>query len=458
MISIDNSSFRDYHSLVGYDGSKIKRLLHIDYIKHYRKLIDSGLYDNLVQKKLLVAHDENKSNFNVDYTIELTPQTIPFISYPYEWSFNQLKDAAILTLEINKIALEYGMILKDSSVYNVQFYGSKPIFIDTASFEIYDEGKPWSAYQQFCRHFLAPLALCSYKDLNLKQLFLSNIDGIPLALCNKLLPRSSLLNLGIFLHIWLNALGLRTKSINKSTKLSTYKQSKAKVIAIQEHLLSTIKKLNWKLGQSQWANYYVNTNYSKNDEIQKESIVSLWVGQLGVSTILDLGANDGRYSRLLAKQADLVISTDYDETAIELNYLLSKKMDLNNVQTLHLDFANPAPAIGFANCERKSFLQRVDVDLILALALIHHLVITHDLPFEKLASQLAKMTRFLIIEFPQREDEKVIQISQAKPYQYKSYTHENFINSFGQYFNLKSVEVISGNNRSIYLYERKVEA
>ena len=134
------------------------------------------------------------------------------------------------------------------------------------------------------------------------------------------------------------------------------------------------------------------------------------------------------------------------------------KMDLNNVQTLHLDFANPAPAIGFANCERKSFLQRVDVDLILALALIHHLVITHDLPFEKLASQLAKMTRFLIIEFPQREDEKVIQISQAKPYQYKSYTHENFINSFGQYFNLKSVEVISGNNRSIYLYERKVEA
>ena len=160
---------------------------------------------------------------------------------------------------------------------------------------------------------------------------------------------------------------------------------------------------------------------------------------------------------MLAEHADLIISADYDKAAVEFNYMISKQMDVYNVQTLLLDIANPTPGIGFENLERKSFLQRVNVDLIVALALIHHLVITHDLPFDRVANQLAKMGRYLIIEFPQREDEKVIQISQSKPQQYMSYTHESFVKAFEQYFKLKSVELIPGNNRLIYLYERNIE-
>ncbi len=448
---IEGASFRDNHSTVGYEEGRVKRLLHRDYLPHYEKFIKSGLYDCLAEKKLIVRHYEQPSNINSSYPLELIPEEIPFISYPYEWSFNQLKDAAILTLEINKISLTYGMILKDASAFNVQFSGNRPIFIDTASFEIYEEGKTWHAYQQFCRHFIAPLALCSYTDIRFKQFLLSNLDGIPIEFCKKMLPKASLFNSGLFLHIWLNAIGLKAKfGVG-----STYKQPKAKLLAIQEHLLNTIKQLNWKSGQTEWSNYYTQTNYSKYDGVQKERIVSLWTEQLNVNSILDLGANDGRYSRLLKDQASFILSTDYDEKAVDLNYLFSKEQSVENVQTIHLNFVNPTPAIGYGNQERKSFLERVNADLILALALIHHLFITHDIPFEKIAALLAKMGKYLIIEFPLPDDEKVQQIAQNKPHQFKNYCQESFLKAFDRFYTMKAVEEITGNKRLIYLYERK---
>jgi hypothetical protein len=452
---IEKSSFRDYHSVIGYEKDAIKRLLHKDYLPHYNQLITSGLYDLLVKKKLLVAHQENKSNLNPDYPIELLPDKVPFVSYPYEWTFNQLKDAAILTLEINKIALEHGMILKDASAFNVQFVGPNPIFIDTASFIIYEEGQAWSAYQQFCRHFLSTLALSQYGDIQLRKLLLVNIDGIPLALCKKMLPIKSWFNSGIFLHIWLNALGQTASPRNRKTTQTSLQQSKKKLLVMQEHLLNTVTAFIGKVHKSQWANYYDNTNYSKNDEVQKEEIVSTMTQQLNVNSILDLGANNGRYSRLLAKQVDFVLSTDYDEVATDSNYRIAKAQSIQNVQTLHLDLVNPTPSIGFANQERKSFLERLEVDLVLALALVHHLTITHDISFDQLAEQLAKMGKYLIIEFPQRDDEKVLIIAQGKPNQYQNYHQENFESAFNQFYQLKSLQNVNGNGRLLYCYERK---
>jgi SAM-dependent methyltransferase len=452
----EKSSFRDYHSILGHEKGAIKRLLHKDYLPHYLQLITSGLYNRLIEKKLLVAHQENTSNLNPDYPIELVPDRIPFISYPYEWTFNQLKDAAILTLEINRIALEHGMILKDANAFNVQFIGPNPVFIDTASFVKYEEGQAWSAYQQFCRHFLAPLALSHFGDIQLRKLLLSNIDGISLHLCKKMLPLKSCFNSGIFLHIWLNALGQKPSKRQRENKKLAYTQSKQKLLAVQEHLLSTLKSLNSQSVKSQWAYYYENTNYTKNDETQKEEILSAMTQQLNVSSILDLGANEGRYSRLLAEQVNFVLSTDYDEVAIAKNYNIAKSKAIENLQTLHLNLVNPTPAIGFANQERKSFLERVGVDLVLALALVHHLTITHDLSFEQLAKQLAQMGKYLIIEFPSREDEKVLIIAQGKPNQYQNYHRENFEAAFGKFYHLKSSQTIRGNNRLLYCYERKV--
>ena len=453
---IENASFRDYHSIIGYEKDAIKRLLHKDYLPHYLQLINSGLYNHLIEKKLLVAHQENTSNLNPDYPIELVPDRVPFISYPYEWTFNQLKDAALLTLEINRISLEYGMILKDASAFNVQFIGPNPVFIDTASFVKYEEGQAWIAYQQFCRHFLAPLALSDYGDIQLRKLILSNIDGISLDLCKKMLPLKSCFNSGIFLHIWLNSLAQKPTKRQRENKKLFYTQSKQKLLAVQENLLSSLKSLNSQHDKSQWADYYENTNYTKNDETQKEKYLLSMTKLLNVSSILDLGANEGRYSRLLSKQVSFVLSTDYDEIAIAKNYNIAKEEAIENILTLHLNIVNPTPAIGFANQERKSFLERVGVDLVLALALVHHLTITHDLSFEQLAKQFSKMGKNLIIEFPPREDEKVIIIAQGKPNQYQNYHRENFEAAFGKFYHLKSSQTIHGNNRILYCYERKV--
>ncbi len=152
---------------------------------------------------LLIKHEEiesEKSTFP-NVFLSIRPSQIPFISYPYEWSFSQLKDAALLTLNIQNIALEYNMSLKDASAYNVQFNDGKPIFIDTLSFEKYKANQPWVAYQQFCEHFLAPLVLMSRVDMRLNKLLCTNIDGIPIEIASKLLPITTYFKFGLLAHV-----------------------------------------------------------------------------------------------------------------------------------------------------------------------------------------------------------------------------------------------------------------
>jgi len=192
------SSFRDPSGFLFEKDGELYRQINVSYFKDYDMLMTSGLYKELIDKKLLIPHKEQ------GYEI-IKPEKIPFISYPYEWTFSQLKDTALLTLKIMKISLEHGMILKDASAYNVQFIGCKPIFIDTLSFEKYKEGEAWVAYKQFCQHFLAPLALMAYMDVRLNSLFKSFIDGIPLDLANKLLPIKAKMKPSLFMHLSLNS-------------------------------------------------------------------------------------------------------------------------------------------------------------------------------------------------------------------------------------------------------------
>ena len=166
------SSFRDPSGFLFVNEGNLYRQINKSYQNEFDKIMDSGLYDELVEKELLIPHEESSTESPQSekcYKI-IKPKLIDFISYPYEWSFSQLKDAALITLKIQKIALEYGLTLKDCSAYNVQFFNGKPIFIDTLSFEIYQEGQFWKGYRQFCQHFLSPLALMSHKDIRLNQL------------------------------------------------------------------------------------------------------------------------------------------------------------------------------------------------------------------------------------------------------------------------------------------------
>ena len=155
------SSFRDPSGFVFAENGRVYRQINNGFAEHFDQFMSSGLYDVLVSKGYLVAHEDvTASNIQrgPDCYRVIAPEIIPYIAYPYEWSFSQLQDAAMLTLRIQTVALQHGYILKDASAYNVQFKDGKPVFIDTLSFEPYVEGAPWVAYRQFCQHFLAPLA------------------------------------------------------------------------------------------------------------------------------------------------------------------------------------------------------------------------------------------------------------------------------------------------------------
>ncbi|MFT3750752.1 MAG: hypothetical protein QM768_20740 [Agriterribacter sp.] len=203
--TIHPSSYRDPAGFIFEYEGKIYRQINKCYADNYGLLISSGLYTELLKKDMLIAHkevEENLTGSNNWYTT-LLPEQIEFISYPYEWCFNQLKDAALLTLDVLLTSLKYGMILKDATPFNVQFVNGEPVFIDTLSFEKYNGSKPWIAYRQFVECFIVPLVLSSYKSTDfIKQLQL-NPDGISTAFAAKLLPFKSRLRLSLLLHIYL---------------------------------------------------------------------------------------------------------------------------------------------------------------------------------------------------------------------------------------------------------------
>ncbi len=248
MIAIENSSFRDNNGFIYYEQDEIFRAIKYSYRENYEHLMKSGLYDYLVKENLLIPHTEDKlKELNGSLFKIIKPQKIDFISYPYEWCFFQLKDAALTTLRIQKIALEYGMTLKDSSAYNIQFYSGKPVLIDTLSFEIYKENEPWVAYNQFCKNFLAPLALAALCDVRLIQMLKIFIDGIPLDTAKNILRGKALLRFGIFIHIYLHS-KFQSKYSDKDKAISVNKKwmTKDSHLRLIENLETIVDRLRIK--------------------------------------------------------------------------------------------------------------------------------------------------------------------------------------------------------------------
>ena len=287
---------------------------------------------------MLIRHEvvDAKNNLESDDYIIIKPDLISFISYPYEWSFSQLKNAALIVLEIQDISLKHQMSLKDCSAYNIQFKDGKPIFIDTLSFEKYNIGDPWKGYRQFCQHFLAPLALMSRKDVRLSILLRTYIDGIPLNLVSKILPVITKLNLALFTHIHLQVLStkyIKTSLVNKQKIKLDYFSFQS----LFNSLDTTIRKINWTPEGSEWANYYSNNNYSVESLTHKYKIVSDFIEISDARDVWDLGGNVGAFSRIASDKGIRTISFDFDPAAVEINYLNCIKNDEKNILPLLLD-------------------------------------------------------------------------------------------------------------------------
>lgn len=450
-------SFRDPSgSLVARDGRLFRRI-NKTYKEHYDFLTDSNLYETLVHAGLLIPHQEvdpAPEDLGDDLYKVIQPEIVPFVSYPYEWCFGQLKDAALATLRILEIALDHEMMLKDGTAFNIQFHRGRPLLIDTLSFEKYSEGTPWIAYRQFCQHFLAPLALMSYCHGNLGGLLRSNIDGIPLDVAAALLPKKSFLSLPMLFHIHLHAKAQKKYGYS-AVRQRDHRLSKSRLRLLIADLKSAVTRLNWVPSGSGWADYYDNTTYSQEGFASKKRLVADFLDSLGPGSVWDIGSNTGEFSRLCASRGIPVISFESDLAASEKNYQACRKDNEDRILPLLLDITNPSPALGWANEERMSLCQRGPVDTVLALALIHHISIANNVPFDRVAKFFVEICRSLIIEFVPRSDSQAKMLLERREDIFSAYTAENFEKEFSRYFKIQRIERITHSERVLYLMTGK---
>lgn len=451
------SSFRDPSGYIFTDNGTIYRAVNPLYFRQYRSLSDSGFYKKLFDNNLLIPHEEIQSG---EDRIVLKPEKISFFSYPYEWSFGQYKHAALHTLKLQKYCLQNGYTLKDASAFNITFHKGTPLFIDTLSFDLYNEGEPWRAYKQFVMHFLAPLVLAKYYGNDMLKSLQQHIDGVPLQKAAELLPFRAIFSPVVYTNIILAAkYDAKYSSDNKRTekKVTISKQSQIKIL---DSLYNYIKDLSLN-EKTEWKDYYSITNYDVAAFEYKKQLVSKWQKEIGAGKVVDLGGNDGTFGRVLKDDVSEILVTDIDPNAVNQNYNQVLQNKEKNILPLVNDLLNPSPAVGFNNKERASLQQRIKdngYDVSLALALIHHISLTGNVPFEMSAEMFASLTPYLIIEFPDREDSWVSFLLQSKREfagHFDYYNKQNFEEAYKDVYQVIAQEDIPGTHRTMYLFKRK---
>lgn len=455
-IAHDPSSYRDPSGFIFEKDGVLYRQVNQSFREHYRHFIDSGCYTSFVKKGWLIPHKEIEQNLtgDADWFLTIQPERLSLVTYPGEWSFDMLRDAALLTLQLVKEAISFGLILKDATPLNIQWHNGRLVFIDTLSFELYNPEKPWIAYRQFCECFAAPLLLMHYRKQPLQQLYLAYPEGIPLQIAKALLPPKSRFNIHTYLHIHLHA--RFDKKNNTATASAKGGFSKHKMLNLVSSLESLVTQCKLPEQDSTWSGYYDEAATRTGYLEQKQKIITGWLQQLsGVHTVADLGANDGVFSKLAAGLGKQVWAADQDPYCINRLYKQVLEQKDKNIQPMIIELANPTPASGVNNTERKSFITRCQPDLVMALALIHHLAIGKNIPFSLIAAFFAGLSNYLLIEFVPKEDEKVQLLLAHKEDIYPGYHLHAFEESFGTLFTIEQKEPVTGSKRWLYLLKRK---
>jgi ribosomal protein L11 methylase PrmA len=464
------ASFRDPDGFVFVRDGVFYRQVTQTGRRAYDSLRESGLHDELVGDGLLLADAEVEPDLapQLDAYRVLRPQQLPFVSYPYEWSFSQLRDAALLTLDAERRALARGLSLKDASAYNVQYVDGRSVLIDSLSFEPYVEGEPWIAYRQFCQHFLAPLALMSRVDVRLGGLLERHIDGIPLDLAASLLPLRTRLSVGLGVHIHAHAWSSRRHERDgEAGRGSEVRSAKAARVSLRERrnlvdsLRDAVKGCSLRSMQTAWSDYYERTNYSDEAMAAKVAAVTGFVERVGPSVVWDLGANIGRFSRIAAERGALAVAWDADPIAVDACYRMSRDEPVARLLPLLVDLTNPSPDLGWLASERAGFFTRATPgpgrsapDLVLALGLIHHLAIGNNVPLQGVADLLARLGRHAVVEWIPKEDSQVGRLLASRRDIFPDYTWDGFRRAFQRRFRFAESAPVSGSVRRLELLER----
>ena len=340
------------------------------------------------------------------FAAALRHEAVPFVSYPYEWCFGMLKDAALLQLDIVLTALDEGMILKDASPYNLQWRGARPVFVDVGSFEALRSGEPWAGYRQFCSLFLYPLLLQAWKDVPFNPRLRGSLEGIePQELRNLLSPRD-FFQRGALTHVVLHSRLERRHAADRNVReeLGAAGFNEELIRANVRRLRRLVERLRWEPGPSAWSGYGPTTSYEEADAERKEAFVRECAAGRRWRRLWDLGCNDGRYTRLAAEHADYTVALDADPGVVERLYRALKAEGSTTILPLVADLADPPPALGWRARERRPLWERGRPELVLCLALLHHLAIGCNVPLRELVDWLRSLDAALVVELVTRDD------------------------------------------------------
>lgn len=455
----DPGSFRDPGGFVYRRDGILYRQIDEPAIADWTAFLASGLAERLVRDGRLIGHEEASLDLAATPAARavIRPDPIDFVSYPYEWTFGELQDAALLTLDVQLTALDAGWTLRDATAYNVQFRDGRPILIDSLSFAPLEDGAPWIAYRQFCEHFLAPLALMARRDIRLARLLRADPDGVPLDLAATLLPWRTRLNLGLLSHVHLHARAQRRHAADDDARESVRRVriERARLVALIGNLRSTVAGLRWDPAGTEWSDYADHTSYGDAATAAKERLVAELLETTGASGVWDLGANTGRYSRIAADGGRRVLAFDIDPAAAERNYRQLREERRGDILPLVMDLANPSPGLGWAGQERRSLLDRAGPDAILALALVHHLAISRNVPLPMLLDLFASLAPWSVVEFVPKEDVMVRRLLATREDVFPGYTLDGFRAAATGRFEIVAERPIDESARVLFLLRRR---
>jgi SAM-dependent methyltransferase len=464
---IEPGSFRDPHSRVVEADGAVLRLLSEEGLRDWSALAASNLHGRLAAEGKLIGTELVEDALDLpDGLVDgaagvLRHEVVPFVSYPYEWTFEMLKDAALLQLEVLRGALDEGLILKDSSPYNVQWRGTQPVFIDVGSFERLREGEPWVGYRQFCMLFLYPLLLQAYKDMPFQPWLRGKLDGISPQECRDLLSLRDLFHRGVLGHVVLHARlerGQKHSSRDVKSELQRAGFKKELIVANVERLQRLVRKLEWRPGRTAWSEYRSLTHYTDADSERKAEFVRAAAVSREWNRVWDLGCNDGRYSRIAAEHARSVLAVDADAVVVDGLYRSLREEGSNGtILPLVVDLVDPSPALGWRGAERRTLADRGAPDLTLALALVHHVSIGGNVPVRDFLDWLRGLDTALVIEFPTPDDPLAQRLlARKRAGTHPDYQRDYFERSLGELFDVETSEELSSGTRVLYFVRPKV--
>lgn len=452
----DPSSYRDRRARVFYRDGEVLRGLTPTAREIWEQVNDSTFFGELSREGKVIATELLPTATESGWAAVLRHERVPIISYPYEWSFGMLQTAAILQLEIIQRALEDGFAVRDATPYNIQWFGGRPTFIDIASFEPFVAGSLWGGYRQFSELFLFPLFLQAYRRVDFHPWLRGSLDGISAAAMANLLRPRDRLRRGVLTHVDLQAklqqrfAAAASQSVDQSVR-EVNSDSRTIILRNVEQLRRIVSGLSWTPETRGWLGYSDQNTYSADDKEAKERFVRRWTESIRPVTTLDIGCNTGTFSEVAAEAGGWVVAVDSDHGVIERLYRrVQSRSSSGKILPLVWDAVNPSPSLGWRGLERRPLPSRVSPDLVLALALIHHLIIGRNVPTDQVIGFLASFGAPVVVEFIDRPDPMVKHLLAQKDEEFADYSHENFRLQLGRHFEVVEVLPLPGGSRTLY--------